>query len=138
MAARVFRFTATIPAGTPADTPATVDFNLDGYNIEQIDLEVPAGPAGNMGFQLVNNGIPWIPFQSDQWVIWDGIQATYYTTDYPNASGWGIVGYNTGQYDHNIIATFHCVPIASPTVDTATFVTAFIAANIDDAINVIL
>lgn len=138
MADVVFRYTATIPAGTTADAPASIALPFDGYEVQQIDLEVPAGPGGNMGFYLANNGIPWIPRASDDWIVWDDFSQTYYTDDYPNASGWAVVGYNNGQYDHSIAVTFHCVTVSSPTTNVDAFVTAFVAANIDDAISVIL
>jgi hypothetical protein len=71
VAERVLQHTATIPAGTPASAPVTVAVPFDNWEIEQIDLEVPAGPSGTMGFYLANNGMPWIPRTPGEWLIWD-------------------------------------------------------------------
>jgi hypothetical protein len=118
MAERVLVFIATIPAGTAKTAPTTVNFDLDGWEIESVDLEVPPGPAGTMGFYLANNGQPWIPRQAGTWLIWDDQQRSYPASGYPNASGWGITGYNVGAYDHAVTATFHVQPIATPTPDS--------------------
>lgn len=138
MAEIVFQYTATIPAGTPEASPVTVSLPFDGYDVEQIDLEVPAGPNGLMGFYLDNNGVPWIPRASDTWIIWDDNSQTYYTTDYPNASGWNIVGYNAGTYDHSVVVRFHCIPLPSAAAAVGDFLTAFIDAQATDAETLIL
>lgn len=107
MAQRVLQFAATIPAGTLQSAPATVNLDVDNWELEQIDLEVPAGPAGLMGFAVYNNGVQWIPFTPGTWLVWDDVQQSWPFTDQPNASGWAIVGYNTGDYDHSVIVRMH-------------------------------
>lgn len=128
MAQYVLPFIATIPGGTPESAPVTVDLELDNWSIEQIDLEVPPGPAGLMGFQVYNNGVAWIPYGAGQWLVWDNTKESYYMTDQPNGSGWAIVGYNEGFYEHSVTVRFHVnpvAPIASTTaVPAVTFVTS--------------
>jgi len=120
VAIRVFQFTVTIPAGTLQTAPQTADLNLDGWDLETLDLEVPPGPAGLMGFYVANNGVQWVPQGDGEWLIWDDVQHSWPITDQPNASGWQIVGYNTGDYDHDVIVRMHC----SLPADQATAVTA--------------
>ena len=128
MAQYVLQFSATIPAGTFETAPATVDLPMDNWDIEQIDLEVPPGPAGLMGFYVANNGVQWIPATPGAWLVWDDVQQSWPFTDQPNASGWAVVGYNTGVYDHSVTVRFHVNPtsaeLATTTAPTVTFVSS--------------
>lgn len=114
MAERVLQHTSTIPAGTAKDSPVTVGLGFVDWEVEQIDLEVPPGPAGTMGFYLANNGVPWVPRVNDEWLVWDDHRATVIPTGYPIGTGWQIVGYNVGQYDHAVICRFHVNPPPGP------------------------
>lgn len=126
MAYRILPFAVTIPAGTPATAPATIDLDLDNWQTEALDLEVPPGPAGLMGFQVFNNGVAWVPYGGGEWLVWDDVKERYQLTDQPNVSGWQVVGYNTGTYDHAVILRFHVNPVTnsqtSPVVPTVTIV----------------
>lgn len=117
MAYRVFQFGSLIPAGTPQATPVTVPISLDNWSLESIDLEVPPGPAGLMGFYVANNGVPWIPNDTGDFLVWDDVIQSWAFEDQPNASGWAIVGFNTGTYDHTVISRWH---VNTPTADQQT------------------
>lgn len=126
MALRVYQFTVTIPADTPKSAPATTDLSIDNWDLEMLDLEVPPGPAGLMGFYVANNGVQWIPQGDGEWLVWDDVQKSWPFTDQPNASGWQIVGYNTGAYDHDVIVRMHVNPpdagASTPAVPAVTFI----------------
>lgn len=129
MATRVLPFAVTIPANTPQANPFTEAIQLDGWEIERIDLDVPPGPAGLMGFQIYNNGVPWIPYGGGEWIIWDDAKDSYYLEEQPTGTGWAVVGYNTDvQYTHTVYLRFHVNPASTgATVDTTptvTFVTS--------------
>lgn len=126
MATRVIPFTATIPAGTPKTTPATIPLALDNWEIQRLDLEVPPGPAGLMGFQVYNNGVAWIPYGVNEWLVWDDVKDSYYFTDQPDASGWAVVGYNTGTYDHAVTVRFHVNPVSTPSTSASPPAVTFI------------
>lgn len=115
MAVQVQQFAATIPAGTLESKPAVVPIDMDNWTLEQIDLEVPAGPAGLMGFYVANNGVQWIPRQVGTWLVWDDVQQSWALTDQPNASGWAVIGYNTGTFDHTITVRMHVTPPSDAT-----------------------
>lgn len=126
MATRVLPFRCTIPGGTLITAPVTVPVNLDGWTLEQLDLEVPPGPSGVMGFQVFNNGVAWIPYGAGQWVVWDDRAESYILEDQPNAGGWAVVGYNAGFYSHDVILRAHvssAVAAAAPIIPTITIVT---------------
>lgn len=111
MAERVLQSTATIPAGTPFAAPVTVKLPFDGWDIEAIDLEVPPGPTGALGFQLANNGVPWVPRTPGEWLIWDDHWERFTPTNYPAAGGWQVIAWNVGSFAHNVVVRFHVNPI---------------------------
>lgn len=130
MAERVLQYAATIPAGTAIDAPAAIDFPLDNWDVERIDLEVPPGPAGTMGFYLANNGQPWIPRNPGEWLIWDDRAISITPTGYPSASGWAITGYNVGAYDHTVTVRFHVNPVEPPGPGTIPVVLTFVEHDV--------
>ena len=126
MATQVRQLTATIPANTPMTALVTIPISLDYVDIESIDLEVPPGPSGLMGFYIARSGQQWIPFESGEFLVWDDRFDSWYLSEQPTGSGWQIVGYNTDVYDHSVVVRFHTNPIAapsSPPAPTLTFVT---------------
>ena len=133
MATQVRQFTATIPANTLKTALVTVPLSLDYVDIESIDLEVPPGPAGLMGFYIARSGQQVIPFESGEFLVWDDRFDSWYMTDLPTGGGWQIVGYNTDVYDHAVVVRFHTNPV-SVTLATAppslTFVTSGSASSL--------
>ena len=112
MAYRVFQYPATFSTGTSASSPATVALPFTNYDLDAIGVDVPAGPAGHVGFYIANNGVPWFPYTGD-WLIWDNHSDTWPVSDQPHAGGWAVVGYNTGAYPHTIRVRFHADPISA-------------------------
>ena len=112
MAERVLQHITTIPAGTTAADPTVDELGFDNWDVERIDLQVPPGPLGCMGFYLANNGMPWIPRALGEWIVWDDHRETFYPTGYPTGAGWQLVGYNTGTFPHVVICRFHVNPVA--------------------------
>lgn len=126
MATRVLPFRCTIPGGTLITAPVTVPINLDTWTVEQLDLEVPPGPSGAMGFQIYNNGVAYIPYGVGQWIVWDDRAESYPLEDLPNAGGWAVVGYNAGFYPHDVIVRAHvssALDVAAPVIPTITIIT---------------
>lgn len=115
MASEFHQFTATIPANTPKSSLVTVPLSLDYVDIESIDLEVPPGPGGLMGFYVARSGQQWIPYEAGEFLVWDDRFDSWYTTDQPTASGWEIVGYNTDVYDHDVVIRFHTNKVQAAT-----------------------
>lgn len=119
MASEVHQFSATIPAGTAKSAPVTIQLGQANYEIESIDLEVPPGPSGLMGFYIALSGQQWLPWEMGEYIIWNDRTESWQTNDYTVNGGWEVVGYNTGMYDHTIAVRFHVNPIVTPTDDWA-------------------
>jgi len=107
MAVSIRQTTATIPANTPKTALYVAPITLDYFDIESVDLEVPPGPAGLMGFYLARSGQQVIPYESGEFLVWDDRFDSWYLTDQPTGSGWQIVGYNLDVYDHDVVVRFH-------------------------------
>jgi hypothetical protein len=114
MALQTLQYVASIPAGTPSSAPFVEECDMDNWEVESIDLEVSVGPSGLMGFAIFNNNAQYLPRTPGAWFVWDNQQQTIYPTDYPNASGWAIYGYNTGQFPHAVTVRFHVNPPEQP------------------------
>lgn len=131
MALQVLQFVVTIPPGTTDAAPFSEELELDNWDIERVDLEVPAGPAGLMGFAVYNNGVQWQPATPGTWLVWDDTKDSWTLQNQPNASGWSVVGYNLGQYAHAVTVRFHVNLTAAntspPTPPTITIVSTPVA-----------
>lgn len=133
MATRVLPFAVTIPPGTTPAAPFTQALSLDNWEIERIDLEVPPGPAGLMGFQVYNNGVAWIPYGTGSWLVWDDHSETYYMTDQPTGAGWSIVGYNEGFYPHTVTVRVHVNPTSAALPAAAAPTVTFVQSELPSA-----
>ena len=138
MAEQVLQYVATIAAGTLETAPATIPLDLDNWEIEAIDLQVPPGPSGTMGFRLENNGVPWLPRTPGTFLVWDDHQQTAYPTGYPNASGWAVVGYNVGVYDHAVTVRFHVNPPSDPAPAVPAVALTFVSSDVPPLPEVVL
>lgn len=115
MASEVHQFSAVIPAGTPFSAPVTIELGQANYEIESVDLEVPPGPSGLMGFYVALSGQQWLPWEMGEWIIWNDRTESWLTNDQVTNGGWEIVGYNNGVYDHMVTVRFHVNPIVYDT-----------------------
>lgn len=132
MAERVLQHTATIPAGTARNAPVTVALPFDNWEVESVDLEVPPGPAGCMGFYLANNGQWWVPRSPGEFLVWDDRCESFYATGWPVAGGWQIVGFNLGDYDHTVVVRFAVNPPPGVSPSQQPYVLTFIEREIPD------
>ena len=107
MAVELYQFTATVPANTPATALYVYPMPLGLWDIESIDLEVPPGPAGLMGFYLALSGQQWLPHSPGQFIVWDDTKDSWSLNDQPTSYGWEVHAYNLDSYSHAIVVRFH-------------------------------
>lgn len=122
--------TVVVEPGSSPSAPSTFSLAFNDWEVEAITLEVPPGPAGNLGFYLANNGVQWVPYSAGEWLIWDDHSQTFYPDAYPNATGWEIVAYNTGSYPHQIKVRFHVNQIAGPAGAVPPLVLTFVETGV--------
>jgi len=111
MARFVLARTVKIPAGTPIATPASAPITLPQYVIEAIEITIPPGPNGLMGFRLTNAGQQVIPYGSNDWIIGNNQIKEWPLSNQITSGSWGVTGYNTGTYDHSIYLNFLVSPV---------------------------
>lgn len=111
MATSVFRETATITAGTPKASPATVSIPIISGTVEIIRWRVPPGPRGNFGWQLAMSGVNVIPENAGSYIVADDESDVITVSGLPDSGAWQVIGYNTGTNDHTVYLDFHITPI---------------------------
>jgi hypothetical protein len=102
MANEVRSFQATFPAGTALATPLTVNMGFPPRTVETLEIIVPPGPSGLMGFRITMGGTSVIPIQPNTWLVTDDDKITWKLDGLPNSGAWQIQGYNTDEYDHSV------------------------------------
>lgn len=96
----------TIPAGTPADAPLTFNLTMPPRAVVEIDVRIPPGPRGYVGFAIYAAGAQVLPTNLGEWFIGDN-EPLNWPLESPITSGaWQLTGYNTGQYDHTLYVIF--------------------------------
>lgn len=108
MADEIRQFTSLVPAGTPANAPATFSMAIPPRDVVRMDITVPPGVSGLVGFAIFVGGVQVIPYQSDTWIVTADEKMVWDLANYPDAGSWSLVAYNTGTNDHAVTVRMHC------------------------------
>lgn len=106
MAAEVRTFAALIPAGTLITAPVTVAFTMPTRLIESVEILVPPGCNGLVGFAIAAAGQPVIPYGAGQWIIANGETIKWPIENQIQSGAWSLRGYNNGVYQHTLQVRF--------------------------------
>lgn len=115
MADRIESKKATIPAGTSSLSPVTIAFGFDDGQVDMIDILIPPGPSGLVGFAIVHSSQPVIPYTAGDWIIGDDEKLPWPLSNFPTGGKWSLIGYNSDVYDHTIYVRFLITEV-TPTV----------------------
>lgn len=123
MTREIRQFTAVIPANTPATSPVTVPMVMPPRVVSTLEVIVPPGPSGFVGFAMANSGVRVIPYLSDLWIVTNDEKIVWPMDGYINSGDWSLIGYNAGSQDHAIYVRFlvdppQVIPSARPFVAT--------------------
>lgn len=99
-------FSATIPAGTPLAAPVTRDLSFPSRVVDRIDIMVPPGNNGLVGFQIANAGIAVIPANLGGFLTANGETLIWPLEQQIDSGSWQLIGYNLGVYDHTLYVRF--------------------------------
>lgn len=105
MASRVDTLDFLIPAGTAIATPVSASLYSTRAALSTLDIKVPPGPSGLVGFSFWHSSDQIIPKTAGRWVITDDETIRWDLDGYSDQPGWVIKGYNTDVYDHTIYVT---------------------------------
>ncbi len=102
MAERVELFEAAIAAATAIVTPATFTLSMNPGVTRRVEVIVPPGPSGLVGFRLRHSGQTVIPYSGTNWVITDDEKLDWTLDGYPTGDRWTLQAYNTDIYQHTL------------------------------------
>lgn len=115
MATRVEPFEVTTPAGTLQASYLVTPLSFPDARVERLEIIVPPGPSGLMGFKVAHSGQSVIPIRSDTWNIADGVKFDWPLNNFPTGDSWELWTYNTDVYEHTIYIWFHLMDFGSDT-----------------------
>lgn len=107
MAQRILPFTVTTGTQYTPQNPLTTNLSFQSADVIRIDIMVPPGPSGFLGFHLDNGGGQVIPEGEDVWITPDDVYLSFTVEDMPNNGNWQLVSYNQGNYSHTIYIYLH-------------------------------
>src|SRR5258708_7133119 len=114
MADRIESPVITVPAGTTVAAPQTTALALRDAVLERIEVRIPPGPSGLVGFAFLHSGQQVIPFRSGDWVIADDDRLDWNLDGLPIGNKWSVQAYNLDVYNHSLYLYLHFREVALP------------------------
>lgn len=106
MSDRVEWFSITIPANTLKASPQTFPCAFHEGEVTEVDVIVPPGPKGTVGFYVAAGGSQYIPRTSGSFVVADSVYIQWPLKHAINSGAWSVVAYNTDVISHTIEVSF--------------------------------
>lgn len=107
MAHRVEAPVVTVAAGVSSLAPVTTSLTWQPGRVTRIEVRVPPGPSGLVGFAIGHSGQVIIPRTSGQWIITDDESLSWDVAEYPSGSKWFVRAFNADIYAHSLYFRFH-------------------------------
>ena len=102
MASRVEIFDVTVQSGTPIAAPATTAMTFDIGEVGRVEIVIPPGPSGLVGFQILHSGESVFPREPSRWIITDNEQIKWDISNAPTSGRWACRAYNLDVFDHTL------------------------------------
>lgn len=102
MTQRIETAQITVTAGTAIAAPAVTALSLRDAVLDRLEIRVPPGPSGLVGFMLLHSGQQVIPFASGTWIVTDDEKIGWDLTGYPTGDKWSVSAYNLDVYSHTL------------------------------------
>jgi hypothetical protein len=106
VANRIEAFQVTVPAGTAQASPVDTQLNFLRGTVVRIQVMIPPGPSGLVGFAFVHSFQQIIPFRAGEFIVADDETITWDVERYPEAAPWVLRAYNEDIYDHTLYLRF--------------------------------
>lgn len=107
MAERIESPTVTVPAGTLSTAPLTTALTWQDGRAVRVEVKIPPGPSGLLGFAIGHSGTVLIPRTAGQWIVADDESLDWDLAGYPTGSKWFVRAYNNDIYDHTLYFRWH-------------------------------
>lgn len=127
MSDQVQHFSCTIPRLTAVASPVTIEMQLGEWTVDWVEVDVPAGFNGQVGFYIASSGVQYIPFRSGAsplWLILNDTSKHWDLTNHPTSGDWSLVGYNTGNYPHTVKVSWGVSDVPAPAAAPITLIPA--------------
>jgi hypothetical protein len=115
MAREVWSFPVVVAVGSTPAAPVITALTIPPRAISEIDIQVPPGPRGEVGFAIGAAGEPIIPLQSGAFIVTDNELVRWPLENQIDSGAWQLFAYNTGQYPHTITVRFFAALTAGQT-----------------------
>jgi hypothetical protein len=118
MATRIELFHVTVPAGTASTAPQETTLNAPDGVLERLQVFIPPGPSGLVGFRLHHSGQMVIPSSNADFIITDNEHIDWDMEGFPTGNRWSVVAYNTDVNPHTLEFRFLMRETPRPTAST--------------------
>ena len=129
MSVSIFEFQVTVPAGTTVASHWSQAMTFPVSDVVEVDILVPPGPRGQVGFALGSSGSQCYPYTPGTWIVTDDAKMVWQLEEAIDSGSWQLFAYNLGTYPHTIYLTFQTNPSAPVPTSTAP-ITALVGATI--------
>lgn len=131
MADRIEITTVTIPANTVIASFQTTQADFQNGRVDRLEVRIPPGPSGLVGFRVAHSGQVIIPRRGDEWFVTDNDKLDWDLSNYPTGNAWEIDAYNIDVYEHRIFFWWHITELGrdSPIVVTPVAITPLAMAE---------
>ncbi len=107
MAQEIRSFTVTTNTGVLKTAPQLTNINFPTRVVRELEIRIPPGPRGELGFAIAFSGIAIIPANAGEFIVTDDeVLPWALGEDYPDSGAWQILTYNTGDYPHTVQVRF--------------------------------
>lgn len=108
MAAEVRHFAVTVAKGSTPAAPQETNIRFPDRVVVRIEVDVPPGPKGQVGFYIASSGAQLVPFTETPplYVVADDRPLAWDLHDQPTSGDWQLIAYNIGNYPHTLRVTF--------------------------------
>lgn len=102
MATRIETPALLVPAGTPIAAPVSASLYGNRAELQEIEILVPPGPSGLVGFSFWHSSRQVIPAIDGTWVITDDETIRWPLNKFSVQPNWTIRAYNLDVYPHTL------------------------------------
>lgn len=106
MADEIQSFEVTIPAGVSPDNPTVFNLSMPPRYVDEVQVQVPPGPRGEVGFQIGAAGKQVYPSTPGQFVVTDNELVRWPIEHAISSGAWQLLAYNTGGLVHTLWVRF--------------------------------
>lgn len=122
MAERIEIFDVITPAGTAIASPQTTALPFNQGIVQKLEILIPPGPSGLVGFRVRHSTQVVIPNSGNGWVIGDDEKIEWPLEKYPVGNKWTILTYNTDVFPHTLYLRFLVLETQRSMLERATLV----------------